>query len=232
MMRGWAWQTAERRGGLRLADVDLPVLVASLGPSRNSLNSEAQVRKSVIAFLAILALVSPAMAQRVSETSLPSRGVAFATYGSSSLAGSSSAAALCDLSQVSRLRTRKTVGWLVMVAGGGVALLGLRPGQGSSFKYPLLAAGIVGVGGYMRYYGNGYEQVWTNTLSAVQVGRTTRTEVTDCLGSPSATTTGNAGDVSTWIATKPGVFSGGSYRSASIAFRANVVSDVKRTDAH
>ena len=63
------------------------------------------------------------------------------------------------------------------------------------------------------------------------VGKTTRGEIVNCLGSPRATTSGRSGDVATWVAANSGLwFISGSARTASITFRADVASNVERSD--
>jgi hypothetical protein len=189
--------------------------------------------KSVVLSFAMLVACTSALAQEVQ----PEAVQAFATSSAISARVPRTSVSvrynftLCDLNLATRSRRRKAIGGLIAIGGIGVAMLGVRPGQGSSFTYPLAGAAIVGVGGYMRYYANGYDAVWSSTMSAVQVGKTTRSELTDCLGRPSSTVTGSTGDSSTWIASKPGAFGGGSYKMATVSFRSNVVTGVKGADA-
>jgi len=187
--------------------------------------------KAVVVSLSLLIAGANLFAQQIQPGVLESRDRSYATAGRppASLNALNRTAALCDLNLAARSRTRKTIGGLIMI-GGIVAPMLAMPFQRANFTTPLAGAAIVGVGGYIRYYGNGYEGIWTSTMSAVKVGKTTRAELTECLGRPSSMTSGTAGDFSTWIASKPGVFSGGNYKMATVSFRSNVVTGVNGSD--
>jgi hypothetical protein len=141
----------------------------------------------------------------------------------------SPAAPLCDVNLVQHVRSRRRLGGILILAGIGGAVLGSRATESAGKIYTLVSITEV-VGYYLRFVNTGYDRLLVNTVNAVQVGTTTRGQIADCLGSPRMTTSGQAGDVSTWVAANAGLwFISGSARTAAISFRSDVASSIERS---
>jgi len=140
------------------------------------------------------------------------------------------AAPLCDANKVQGVRSRRKLGGVLILAGIGGAIVGSSARESAGLVYSFVSVSTL-AGYYMRYVRTGYDEILLSTVNAVQVGKTTRGEIVNCLGSPRATTSGRSGDVATWVAANSGLwFISGSARTASITFRADVASNVERSD--
>lgn len=143
-------------------------------------------------------------------------------------------AAGCDGSDVRAAESKRHTGTLLLIGGIGAGALGipviLNAGgtTGTSDLLGLIGAGAAVTGLYLHNYSASLE-AWDRALATFKVGETRPADVSLCLGKPSSITSDGTTETWSYMALKPGMFSGGRARVVAVTFKGGRLSNVTKT---
>jgi hypothetical protein len=186
--------------------------------------------RRLAAALVVAIAAAPLGAQRSTSLSSARFGVGFHF----AIGHRSAMAALCDGSEMASVRSRRSLGKVLIIGGiaGGVVASTLTSNDyGKSLDVLTVSLLAATAGLYLHYNSNPSDQFWQSTMSQIKVGQTRSDDLRQCLGAPSGTTSSGVEETWTYQTAHSGFLGfGGSARSVSITMKDAVVSNVRKTD--